>query len=228
MLWVAPGWRPPPYPQALACALAAHAAHARARPRTPRTRAHARARARTRHYARARARTCAHAPRTPAHARARPRTPAHVRARPRTPHYAALPRFPHAQIPSRSDSLSLRFRARGCAAEVCRRPGWSEILRGRAWAIAREGAEGGQVPEGIWVMWVSIAPIRRSIRYRLVVRRWRSRRPPHCFTHNLSQRMCLWMCVCDVCARVCVCARMRMWCRSRASCGRRRCALTPL
>ena len=43
MLWVAPGWRPPPYPQALACALPAHAAHARARPRTPRTRAHARA-----------------------------------------------------------------------------------------------------------------------------------------------------------------------------------------
>ena len=30
MLRVAPGWRPPPYPQALACALAAHAAHARA------------------------------------------------------------------------------------------------------------------------------------------------------------------------------------------------------
>ena len=88
MLRVAPGWRPPPYPQALACALAAHAAHARARP--------------------------AHAARTPAHARARPRTPAHVRARPRTPHYAALPRFPHAQIPSRSDSLTLRFRARGC------------------------------------------------------------------------------------------------------------------
>ena len=28
MLWVAPGWRPPPYPQALAYALAAHAAHA--------------------------------------------------------------------------------------------------------------------------------------------------------------------------------------------------------
>ena len=43
-----------------------------------------------------------------AHARARARTPA------RTLHYAALPRFPHAQIPSRSDSLTLRFRARGC------------------------------------------------------------------------------------------------------------------
>ena len=85
----------------------AHAAHARARPRTPRTRAHARARARTRHYARARARTCAHAPRTPAHARARPRTPAHVRARPRTSAHAALRGT--AQVPSRSDSLTLRF-----------------------------------------------------------------------------------------------------------------------
>ena len=34
MLRVAPGWRPPPYPRALACALASHAAHARARVRT--------------------------------------------------------------------------------------------------------------------------------------------------------------------------------------------------
>ena len=33
---VAPGWRPPPRPQALACALAAHAAHVRARLRTTR------------------------------------------------------------------------------------------------------------------------------------------------------------------------------------------------
>ena len=56
----------------------------------------------------------------------------------------------------------------------------------------------------------SLSPIRRSIR-RLVVRleEQSSRRPPHCFTHNLSQRMCLWMCVCDVCARVCVRARRR-------------------
>ena len=38
-------------------------------------------------------------------------------------------RFPHAQIPSRSDSMQ-------GGAEVCRRPGWSEILRGRAWASA--------------------------------------------------------------------------------------------
>ena len=140
-------------------------------------------------------------PRTPAHARARTRTHAraHAALRGTAWHCVALRR-------SEQGICVLKFRARGCRA-VCCRPGWSEILRGRAWAIAREGAEGGQVPEGIWVMWVSIAPIRRSIRYRLVVRRWRSRRPPHCFTHNLSQRMCLWMCVCDVCARVCVCAR---------------------
>ena len=133
MLWVAPGWHPPPYPQALACALPAHAAHARARPRTPRTRAHARAR-----------------PRTPAHARARPRTPAHVRARPRTSAHAALRGT--AQVPSRSDSLTLQIPSRSDSvqggAEVCHRPGWSEILRGRAWASARGRR---QVPEGMGV-----------------------------------------------------------------------------
>ena len=56
-----------------------------------------RARARACHYARARART----------PRARPRTPAHARARPRTSAHAALRGT--AQVPSRSDSLTLRF-----------------------------------------------------------------------------------------------------------------------
>ena len=57
-------------------------AHVRARPRTPRT--------------------------LPAHVRAhraRPRTPAHVRARPRHCPGSLTLRFPHAQIPSRSDSV---------------------------------------------------------------------------------------------------------------------------
>ena len=134
----------------------AHAAHARARPRTPRTPAHARARrarARTPAHVRARGTTPAHVrarartprarPRTPAHARARPRTSAHVRARRTTRHCpgSLTLRFPHTQIPSRSDSVQ-------GGAEVCHRPGWSEILRGRAWASARGRR---QVPEGMGV-----------------------------------------------------------------------------
>ena len=96
-------------------------------------------------YARARPRTPAHAarPRTAAHGRARPRTSAHVRARRTTRHCpgSLTLRFPHTQIPSRSDSVQ-------GGAEVCHRPGWSEILRGRAWASARGRR---QVPEGMGV-----------------------------------------------------------------------------
>ena len=128
MLWVAPGWRPPPYPQALACALAAHAAHARARPRT---RAHAALR-----------------PRTCAHVRARPRTPAHARARPRTSAHAALRGT--AQVPSRSDSLTLRFPhaqipCKGVPRYATGRDGVRSCGAGRG--LVREGA--GKCPR-VW------------------------------------------------------------------------------
>ena len=75
--------------------------------------------------------------------RERPRTSAHVRARRTTRHCpgSLTLRFPHTQIPSRSDSVQ-------GGAEVCHRPGWSEILRGRAWASARGRR---QVPEGMGV-----------------------------------------------------------------------------
>ena len=68
-------------------------------------------------------RACRARPRTPAHARARPR--ARPRARRTTRHCpgSLTLRFPHAQIPSHSDSVQ-------GGAEVCRRPGWSEISRG--------------------------------------------------------------------------------------------------
>ena len=68
---------------------------------------------------------------------------AHVRARRTTRHCpgSLTLRFPHTQIPSRSDSVQ-------GGAEVCHRPGWSEILRGRAWASARGRR---QVPEGMGV-----------------------------------------------------------------------------
>ena len=131
MLWVAPGWRPPPYPQALACALAAHAAHG---PRTPRPRAPARARARTRHYAALRSTT-----RPPAHVRARARTPAHARAHARA--HAALRGT--AQVPSRSDSLTLRFPhaqipCKGVPRYAAGRDGVRSCGAGRG--LAREGA----------------------------------------------------------------------------------------
>ena len=119
MLWVAPGWRPPPYPQALACALPAHAAHARARPRTPRARARA--------------------------PRARPRT---SRARPRTSAHAALRGT--AQVPSRSDSLTLRFPhaqipCKGVPRYATGRDGVRSCGAGRG--LAREGA--GKCPR-VW------------------------------------------------------------------------------